>query len=315
MVNNKLLQNLSQNLLKILDDDEYYDITIEVGNDPHVNIFRAHKVILYYRSPYLRSILSTNKKKDDEVLTHIKLPNILPEIFQIILRYIYSGTLSLNLNEYETSDIIKILIAANELNLQELIILLQSFLIEYRSDWIELNLNEVYQTIFENNSFLELQKYCDHLISIRPDNIFKSLGLSSTPEKLLVKLIQNDNLQMSAIHVWEYVVKWGHAQNPELPSDPTNFSKEDFNTLKNSLQRCIPFINFYNLTSEEFSDNVLPYENILPNELYKDILRSYLKPNNQPIKKLEPNIIKGVENVYEINPKNIDSKIITSQHA
>ena len=43
--------------------------------------------ILNYRSPYLRRILSTNKKKNDGTLAHIKLPNILPETFQIILRY------------------------------------------------------------------------------------------------------------------------------------------------------------------------------------------------------------------------------------
>ena len=67
--------------------NEYYDITIEVGNDPYVKIFRAHMVILNYRSPYLRRILSTNaNKKTDGILAHIKLPNILPEIFQIILR-------------------------------------------------------------------------------------------------------------------------------------------------------------------------------------------------------------------------------------
>ncbi|GBC32784.2 hypothetical protein GLOIN_2v1881828 [Rhizophagus irregularis DAOM 181602=DAOM 197198] len=34
-------------------------------------------------------MLSTNKKNNDGTLVHIKLPNILPEIFQIILRYIY----------------------------------------------------------------------------------------------------------------------------------------------------------------------------------------------------------------------------------
>ena len=83
-----LLTKLSQNLLEILNDEEYYDVTIEVGNDPYVKIFRSHVVILCYRSPYLRRILSTNKKKNDGTLTHIKLPNISPEIFQIILGYV-----------------------------------------------------------------------------------------------------------------------------------------------------------------------------------------------------------------------------------
>ena len=50
--NKKFLPKLSQNLFEILDDDEYYDITIEVGNDPHVKIFRANMAILNYRSPF-----------------------------------------------------------------------------------------------------------------------------------------------------------------------------------------------------------------------------------------------------------------------
>src|SRR6185437_5028240 len=87
MDDNEFLPKLSQNSLEILEDNEYYDITIEVGNDPYVKIFRAHMVILNYRSPYLRRILSTNKKKNDGTLAHIKLPNISPEIFHVILRY------------------------------------------------------------------------------------------------------------------------------------------------------------------------------------------------------------------------------------
>ncbi|UZO02838.1 uncharacterized protein OCT59_021316 [Rhizophagus irregularis] len=123
MDNNKLLPKLSQNLLEILNDEEYYDIIIEVGNDPYVKIFRAHMIILYYLSPYLRKIQSTNKNKSDGILSHIKLSTILPEIFQIILsiyRYIYGEKLSLN--EYNTLNLIKVLVvAASVLNLQELI--------------------------------------------------------------------------------------------------------------------------------------------------------------------------------------------------
>jgi hypothetical protein len=89
MVENIFLPRLSQNFLEILNDDEFYDVTIEVGNDPYVKIFRAHMAILHYRSPYLQRTLSTNKKKNDGTLVHIKLQNISPEIFQIVLRYEY----------------------------------------------------------------------------------------------------------------------------------------------------------------------------------------------------------------------------------
>ena len=76
----------SQNYIEILEDDEYYDITIEVGKDPNVKIFRAHMIILCYRSPFLRRTLASNKKNNDGGLTHIKLTSILPEAFQVILK-------------------------------------------------------------------------------------------------------------------------------------------------------------------------------------------------------------------------------------
>jgi hypothetical protein len=220
-------------------------------------------------------------------------------------------------------DIVKILVAANELSLQELIVCLQFFLIENKAKWVEQNFNLIYQISFENDSFLELQKCCINLMTKEPDKIFKSLNFSSIPEKLLTTLIQDDNLQMSEIQIWEHVLKWGLAQNPELPSDPTNFSKEDFDALKNTLQHCIPFIRFGNLTSKEFMDKVLPYEEVLPKKLYKDLLKTFLSlsdPNNKPSGKSKPRIAKEInldlspQITKEINFKPVDSKIITYQH-
>ena len=48
----QFFSRLSQNYIEMLKDDEYYDITIEVGEDPNVKIFHAHMLILCYRSPF-----------------------------------------------------------------------------------------------------------------------------------------------------------------------------------------------------------------------------------------------------------------------
>ncbi|GBC26919.2 BTB/POZ protein [Rhizophagus irregularis DAOM 181602=DAOM 197198] len=220
MVDNKFLPELSENLLEILDENQHYDIIIEVGNDPHIRKFRAHTLILNYRSPYFREILSTDKKKSksDE---HIKLPNISPEIFQIILRYIYGGKLSFG-ECNDSADIINVLVAASELKLRGLINHLQSILIENNSNWVEQNFNLVYRTSFEDDSFSELQNHCNDLMFKEPDKIFNSLGFPSIPEEGLISLVKSDNLQMKETQVWEYVLKWGLAQNPELPADYSN---------------------------------------------------------------------------------------------
>jgi hypothetical protein len=69
----KFFDRLSQNYIEILNDDKYYDVTIEVGKDSNVKIFHAHLIILYYRSPYLRRTLASNNNNNDGNLTQIKL--------------------------------------------------------------------------------------------------------------------------------------------------------------------------------------------------------------------------------------------------
>ncbi|GET03243.1 kinase-like domain-containing protein [Rhizophagus clarus] len=198
----------------------------------------------------------------------------------MVLRYIYGGRLSLE--EYDTSDIIKILVASSELSIQELITHLQLFLIENKKNWMEQNFSLIYKTSFENNSFLELQNFCDELImSKEPEKIFNSTDFNSLSENCLISLIQHDNIKTNVIHVWERVLNWGISQNPELPLDPSSYSKDDFITLKNTLQQLIPFINFINLTSKEYLDKVYPYKKIIPKDLRQNLLKHFMDlPNN-----------------------------------
>ena len=67
------------------------------------------------------------------------LNNFFKYILYYYFRYIYGGKLSLE--TCETLDIIKILEAANELGLQELMTYLQTYLIESKMNWMEQNFN------------------------------------------------------------------------------------------------------------------------------------------------------------------------------
>jgi hypothetical protein len=225
-------------------------------------------------------------------------------------RYIYGGKISPV--EYDTLDIIKILVAANELSLQELISYLQSFLIKNKIKWMEQNFNLVYQTSFENNSFSVLQNFCTELISKQPEKIFNSTDFTSISEKVLISLIQLDKVQMSEVHMWEHVLKWGIAQNPELSSDPSSYSNEDFNSLKNTLRQFIPLIKFTEFTSKEFLNKVYSYKKIIPKDLRENLIKYFLDHDCEPKKKPEEQIIKETK---DICLKNGNSKIITIQHA
>ncbi|CAB4438883.1 unnamed protein product [Rhizophagus irregularis] len=297
----QFFSSLSHNFIEILKDDEYYDITIEVGEDPDVKIFRAHMIILCYRSPFLRRILASNKKNDNGVLAHIKLSNISPEIFQIILKYIYGGIISLN--EQEPSETLKILSAADELHLQELVDYLQKYLIENKVEWMEQHFGLVYQTGIQHNSLLELQNFCTNYMTKSPHKVFKSFDFISLSEKSLVSLIKRDDLQMKEVEVWDHVLKWGLEKNPTLLPDPTTWSDDDFKIMKNTLQYCLPLIRFFSLSSDEFVQKIRPYKKILNDQLYEELIYSYLDSNSKPNDNI---LLPRYRNIDEI----IDSKIV-----
>ncbi|CAB4412380.1 unnamed protein product [Rhizophagus irregularis] len=297
----QFFSKLSQNYIELLKDDEYYDITIEVGEDPNVKIFRAHMNILCYRSPYLRRLLASKKRSNDNGLVHIKLSNISPEIFQVIIEYIYGGILSLD--EQDTSDFLKVLAAADVLHLQELVDYLQKYLIENKSEWIEQHFEFTYQISLQSNNLLELQEFCTNLMAQFPDKILKSFEFTSLSEKSLISLIKRDDLQMREIEVWEHVLKWGLAQNPTLVQDPGTWTDDDFMAMKNTLQQCLSFIRLFSLSSKELVQKVRPYKKLLNHQLYEDLVNSYMDPD-----------IKPAENI--LLPRNIvtdeiiDSKIV-----
>ncbi|GBB88596.1 hypothetical protein RclHR1_15150001 [Rhizophagus clarus] len=296
----QFFSKLSQNYIELLEDDEYYDITIEVGEEPNVKIIRAHMNILCHRSPYLRRALATKKASKNNVIVHINLPEISPEVFQIILKYIYGGILSLN--HQNNLDILKLLSAADELLLQEVVEYLQAYLIEYKSEWMEQHFELIHRTSFQSNSLLELQQFCIDLLANSPEKLFKSFDFTLLSEKSLIQLIKRDDLQMKEIEVWEHLLKWGLAQNPTFLSDPNAWSDNDFKTMKNTLQHCLPLIRFFSLSSKDFLRKVHPYKKLLNHQLYKNLLNSHLDPDSEPTDDiLLPRSIK----IYGI----IDSKI------
>ncbi|RGB41566.1 hypothetical protein C1646_751993 [Rhizophagus diaphanus] len=103
------------------------------------------------------------------IFTIIK-PNVTPTIFEIILKYIYTG--EFNFKNKSGTDNFKLLVTCSNLILEELIEYLQSFLNEQYSSWIRQNfvLIRPYKAIIPINLYNEILEY--HLV-IKP----KLLGL------------------------------------------------------------------------------------------------------------------------------------------
>ncbi|RHZ76522.1 hypothetical protein Glove_196g60 [Diversispora epigaea] len=67
--------------------------------------------------------------------------------------------------------------------------------------------------------------------------------------KELTKKLENDLIEtakilfFSTVKIWEYIIRWGISQNSTLPVDHKEWTKENFTTLKTTLQQCLLISN------------------------------------------------------------------------
>ncbi|RHZ85355.1 hypothetical protein Glove_66g165 [Diversispora epigaea] len=274
----KFFDKLSQNLIEFLNDKDDYNVVVEVENKE--KSFTAHSNVLKYRSSYFRQKLE-NIQPNENNIKIITKPSISAKIFEVILKYIYGGIV--NLEKVETRFIFDLMLIANEFELMELSNKLEIILIEDKSSWLKTHFSLVYRTIFVKENFKNLESFCNDIVVKYPNLIFDSSDFAFLPESSLVSLLKRDDLQMKEAEIWDYVIKWGIAQNPTLPTNLGDWTKGNFLTLKTTLQQCLPHIRYFHITNIEIYDKIRPFKKILDKQLWEDINQHIVAPD-RPIK-------------------------------
>ncbi|RHZ65299.1 hypothetical protein Glove_318g60 [Diversispora epigaea] len=308
----KFFDKLSQNFIELLNDKDDYNVIIEVENKE--KSFMAHSNVLKCRSPHFRKELENIQPNENNVKIIIK-SSISAQIFDNILKYIYGGIV--NLENAETRFIFDLMLVANEYKLEELTNRLETLLIDTKTSWLKAHFSLVYRTIFDIQNFKKLENYCNDIIVKYPNLIFDSSDFTSLQESALVSLLKRDDLQMKEFEIWDYVIKWGIFQNPTLPTNLEEWSKENFLTLKTTLQQCLPFIRYFHLSTYEVLDKIKPYKKIIDEQLWEDINQHLLAPE-RPVKSiiLPARIVLVTDLPPRTNePKEHFSTIISEDHA
>ncbi|RIB27894.1 hypothetical protein C2G38_1662917 [Gigaspora rosea] len=76
----KFFEQLSQDFTQLLESNYDYNVVIEVGKQPNIQLFKAHSVILYQLSLYFRHKFKNATKKNNMIeikLSHICIINFL----------------------------------------------------------------------------------------------------------------------------------------------------------------------------------------------------------------------------------------------
>ncbi|RHZ70155.1 hypothetical protein Glove_275g62 [Diversispora epigaea] len=201
----KFYDRLSNDLTQLLENPIDYNVTIEVGEAPDNQIFEVHSYILQSRCSYFKKKFNETSFNENNVKV-LKMPNISVKVFNVIIKYIYGGTISLE--KLENSIIFDLLTSSHELNLDELVEHLQTHLVNTNNaSWLKLNFTQVYQTCYQTKNFDIIQNFCNNIIAKHPNTIFESENFISLPEDALISIIKLDDLQLDEDKIWDYIIQ------------------------------------------------------------------------------------------------------------
>ncbi|CAB4476534.1 unnamed protein product [Rhizophagus irregularis] len=163
-------------------------------------------------------------------------PNIAPESFEIILNYIYGGTVSLE--KFDGGKILELLVATDELCLNELLEYVQDYFIIKENDWLHENFNEYCHLIFQHDNFQKLQEHCIKMVSDDPQKFRRHGRFMQWPDNLVIGILKRDDLHLEEIDVWNILIKWGTAQIKLPFNNPNDWTSDDFSKLALKLKDC-----------------------------------------------------------------------------
>ncbi|RIA90707.1 hypothetical protein C1645_823003 [Glomus cerebriforme] len=318
MTTESLLARLSKDIGKLLEFNDECNVVIKVGVTPSHHEFKAHSLILRARSSYFYTALSSDWARSQGNVIRFEKPNMSPNIFEAILRYMYNGILKLE--DQDLSDILDLLCAADELMIGELMDYIQNYLIQNRSTLIDENLIEVLNIAASRIALSTLKNYCLEEITLLNPSIFESKSFLNLDENALVALLERDDLGMDESKIWDSVLKWGiintpclncsledkiGSSNDSLTSLNYEWTSEDFDALEKTLKNCIPLIRFCHIPAIEFH-KIKPYSKIIPKELLEKMIDYHLVGNSPNYNNIQPPRICNIQ---------IDSELLNSKQA
>ncbi|CAG8438309.1 4782_t:CDS:2 [Ambispora gerdemannii] len=308
----EFLHELSHDFTKLLENKQDSDFSITIGSEPNdVKVFHLHRLILRTRSPFFAAVFdSKNSTTTTKTITNrgivgigefsknadssnnqlaIKnedlFKNTSPAIFEVIVKFLYGGTF--NAKSYSLDKLFEILVTAHKFRIKSLSSYLEEYLTTKRTDDLRQKFAQLTKIVDENSSLTKLQSFHSDATENAAETIFECEDFTSLSEETLVSLLLIDSLRLKEIEIWNKVIKWGIFQCQSSPADLSSWTPRHFETLRGNLSRCIPLIRFFDISSEDFHQRVLPFQQIIPDQILKGLI-DYHRAGYAPITPMLP---------------------------
>ncbi|CAL4127413.1 unnamed protein product [Meganyctiphanes norvegica] len=248
--------NLAQDIGALFLNDEYTDVTLRVKGQR----FHAHKVILASRSQYFRALLFGGLRETHQEEIEIKDANL--TAFKVLLKYIYTGYVSLGSEKEET--VLEILSLAHQYGFEEL----ESSICDYLKDSLRIHNICIIYDMSSLYNLVNLKCFCEDFVDKNALPVLNHESFYSLSSTALKSIIGRDSFCAPEIHIFQGVREWVQ-RNPHL-------SKEEQQQLLQAIR--LPLISLSDLLN-----SVRPTGLISPDQLL-DAIKSKNESRDMDLK-------------------------------
>ncbi|XP_071526505.1 BTB/POZ domain-containing protein 9-like isoform X2 [Panulirus ornatus] len=200
--------NLAHDIGALYLNDEYSDVTLQVNGQT----FRAHKVILAARSQYFRALLFGGLRESHQAEVEIKDTNL--TAFKVLLKYIYTGLVSLSSEKEET--VLEILGLAHQYGFEDL----ESAICDYLKDALCIANVCVIYDIASLYNLTNLKAVCEDFMDKNALPILSHESFYSLSPSALKSIIGRDSFCAPEVHIFQGVHEWVE-RNSDLTQEQT----------------------------------------------------------------------------------------------
>lgn len=200
----ELTQKFSEQLSQLCLNNAYSDVTFIIEDQK----LPAHRVILAARSEYFRAMLYGGLSESTQSEIHLKIPL---KAFKILLKYIYSGNMSLA--QMKTENVLDTLGLANEYGFTELEKSISGYLRE------ALSLTNVCAILDAARLYgLEsLTNVCHNFMDTNATDVLNEENFKNLSQEALCGLLVRDSFFAPEVQIFVAVQKW--SQNNRESAD------------------------------------------------------------------------------------------------
>ncbi|CAG8797776.1 19190_t:CDS:2 [Gigaspora margarita] len=191
----------------------------------------------------------------------------------------YSPSADLINNDDQKLDIktlLDIMVASDELVLQDLIDQIQNHFIYFPTDQLISYLIPLIATSYNYPSFEKLLHHIIKTLYYDPSLLLRQNDLSLLQQPMLLWILEEIHHLLDDEDIWGCIINWGISQHSSLMNtNLMDWSKLEFSILNETIYPFLKFIKFSHISRNYFIENIVPYL-LHFKEIDNDTIRYYL---------------------------------------